>query len=759
MLPADADPKTVELTRMIWTVKGGKNAAGMLMPVGGGRERKPNGQFSESVIDAAIREMIEETHAKTKRDRLIELPIAQQYTFTHKESGERRTQVARYCIGRLLPGDNMYPLDQVEDKIARFEYLTPSEYKQLVNTGSVERDGKSLQLVDHMQPSSAQNTAVQTDWSTVDRVHETAEIYFDRMEAIKKMKVAHYLLNGTHRAESTMESSSLRPETRIQFNEAIATTLNALLQFEDNAINQKIVSALENANSLWRAIIENMGAKIPDIQKALEHSNTEGVVENVAEKFDMETGKGIPSISLIFPLLAGDKTLDTTELRILLKNPQAARLLKIVGAVRKYKLDTTSLLYNNSQELIEMLFAQKLIPTNRLSDINRHTNDVDGFFEMLQQQASAVEITDAEPIVISVAEEVRGRNIDELLQIIFHPDISLEHIQSSEKRGVILWEAKRKLVLMLLMAEIDQSQQEIIHLGTQLFRDIEQALLKPDAGRGNRVLELGPRNEQFPVQIWSPPKSLAQALRKVIARDRARGENRSAQEFLDDANRSAYVFDIIPENTIDNIEVVKVNTGAQVYDANGKVVDPLIAQKQIAYLIAGILRVAATKNIHARIINYKPLPLNGEGFASSGGGGKGNIRMAKFDLEIIRPDGIKQYKEYQIFVPGMRETAKTEHTTTIELYGGEDDFEDKKADDKTRSMRRLFDTQGVRSAMEALFPVSVYGDDIRKIYRHRVGSGDKIRDKQTTEPPIHRRRTGTHITITSSNPRNERTGT
>ncbi len=46
-------------------------------------------------------------------------------------------------------------------------------------------------------------------------------------------------------------------------------------------------------------------------------------------------------------------------------------------------------------------------------------------------------------------------------------------------------------------------------------------------------------------------------------------------------------------------------------------------------------------------------------------------------------------------------------------------------------MRRLFDTKGVRSAMEALFPVSVYGEDVRRIFRYRVG-GEKARTLEPT---------------------------
>ncbi len=748
MLPDDADPRTVELTRMVMTIKGGKNANGMLMPVGGGRERKPNGQFSESVIDTAIREMIEETHAKTKKDRLVELPIQQQYTFTHKESSEQRTQVARYCIGRLLPGDSMYSLDQVEDKIAGFAYLTPSQYKDLVINGSVELNGKAVPLVEHMQYNQKNREDIVTDDTPVQEVHQLTSYYFARMEAIKKLKVLEYLLYGTRPEDSHMNNPALKDTldaARARMPEA-KTVLETLLAGSETSLDNDTVAAIHKTKELWSEIIDMIGADIPDIRQALEYSNTEGVLDNVAEHFDIETGKGIPSISLIFPLLAGDKKLDTTELRILLKNPQAARLLKIVGAVRKYTLDPQLRTPANKSRLVNDLFERGLIPTNRLSDINRHTNDVDGFFEMLQQQASGVEIAGAEPVVISVAEEIRGRNVDELLNIIFHPDTVLAHIPSPTKRGVVLWEAKRKLVLMLLMAEVDQSQQEIIELGTQLFHSIEEALLKVDSGRGDRVLQLGPYHEEFPVQMWSPPKSLAQALRKVIARDRSRGDSRTAQEFLDDANRSAYVFDIVPRDNVGNVDIVKIATGGAVFDANGNALETITTQKQIAYLIQGMLRTAREQGIPARIINYKPLPKPGEGFASSGGGGKGRIRMAKFDLEVTQSDGTKQYKEYQIFVPSMRTIEESGNRKKQELYGGEDDYEDKKADDKTRSMLRLFDTQGVRSAMEALFPVSVYGDDIRKIYRHRVGSGDKIRTKQTP-PPIHRARTGSFMSV------------
>ncbi len=756
MLPDDADPKTVELTRMVMTIKGGANANGLLMPVGGGRERKPNGQFSESVIDAALREMIEETHAKTKRDRLVELPVEQQYTFTHKATEERRTQVARYCLGRLLPGDSMYPLDQAEDKIASFAYLTPSQYKDLVINGSVALNGREVSLVEHMQYNADNRADVTTEDDSVHEVHQLASYYFARMEAIKKLKVLDYLLYGTRPEDSRMKNDALRPAlaaARTRMPEAKAL-LKTLLAGSETSLDNDTVAAIHQTKELWSEIIETTDADIQDIRQALEYSNTEGVLENVAEHFDIESGKGIPSISLIFPLLAGDKKLDTTELRILLKNPQAARLLKIVGTVRAYTLDTTSKHYGNGQQLTQELYDRGLLPTNRLADINRHTNDVDGFFEMLQQQASGVEVAGSEPVVISVAEEIRGLDVDQLLEIIFQPEIALSHLPSAENRGVVLWEAKRKLILMLLMTEVDQAQQEIVALGTQLFRTIEQSLLKvaTDSGRGARALVLGPRREEFPVQMWSPPKSLAQALRKVIARDRSRGDNRTAQEFLDDANRSAYVFDIVPEDNISNIEYVTIQTGGKVLDARNNPLEKIKTQKQIAYLIEGMLRVANEKGIPARIINYKPLPLPGEGFDSSGGGGKGKIRMAKFDLEVTRPDGKKQYKEYQIFVPGMRVIEETRDTETLEFYGGEDDFEDKKEDDKTRSMRRLFDTQGVRSAMEALFPVSVYGEDLRNIYRHRVGGGDKTRSRQHT-PPKHTLRTGLSIRITKAKPR------
>jgi hypothetical protein len=135
-------------------------------------------------------------------------------------------------------------------------------------------------------------------------------------------------------------------------------------------------------------------------------------------------------------------------------------------------------------------------------------------------------------------------------------------------------------------------------------------------------------------------------------------------------------------------------------------------------LIDSILEEGQRQGQLVRIVKYKGFPEEGKKFsASSGPGATGKIRMGKFYIEHIAPDGTVRNREMQVFLPRIVRNAKG---AVDHIESGEVDFEAKKTDDKDYSVSRLFATKALRSFMELLYPAEIYGDSIRPIYKTKA---------------------------------------
>ncbi|MBT3949199.1 NUDIX domain-containing protein [Candidatus Parcubacteria bacterium] len=117
-----------------------------------------------------------------------------------------------------------------------------------------------------------------------------------------------------------------------------------------------------------------------------------------------------------------------------------------------------------------------------------------------------------------------------------------------------------------------------------------------------------------------------------------------------------------------------------------------------------------------RIINYRPTNFDKK-VSSVGPGGGGEVRFAKFYAEYTSSDGVVSHEEIQIFTPDemwVDSDGKKGH-------GGAWYKEQKEQDDDRYEIRRLSDTRGLRSFIELMWSVQIYGDLVHTMYSKEHG--------------------------------------
>lgn len=705
------------LVNSLWALKGGEASAGQLTPVGGTIDE------GESPEKAAQRELVEETHLRAP-ERTIEKIGEQSYSFRHRGKNVTMNRRVHYFKGGISPAgfDIPYVLDPAEDKIEEFVALSPRETRTLFEHGEITHAGRVLKILDCLSPNPA------------DRAHAETEINDAERQQVARTMLKHHLLTEARRKIITLNAlgrgllakdpSGYTPPRTIPIVGAINyeqwpnydptdprtaparfqvelknvyTTLTAH-NFDDD---REAADMLQRVDTLWREHIQHF--TMADVKRALEISSIGGKLfnsfhyEKVSDTprkfrptFNLETGTGVPTANLVFALLADN--LDYSKMRVLARaNPQTHRLLKMMQHLQAHDIGQTE------DYFLEQLRAARMrhkgytdLPVIELGDhvnIREMCLNINSYFERLQGEAHVP--TD---VPIDQLDEIkRANSMRELVALAKGEHIMQRADIPFSSPRILQWEAKRKLILLVLLNDALRVRNEFIRRGVVPIEELEKTLSIPG-------LEIRPR---------SAAKDTMSLLRKIIVLDRTIGLNNNFADVAKDIFGAAYVFhEATPPDLIEqNYEIPFDPTTEGQYrvrDADGQWLTHIRAPAVIARCMFQVLEHGQGS---VEIMNYQPLPRPGEGVKSKGPGGGGKIRYAKFTVLHYAEDGTVRYKEIQCFVPDPT------HDRTAE-----DEYMHKKNDDRRYGRARLFGTKGMRSFMELLYPASIYGHSVRAIF-------------------------------------------
>jgi len=682
MLADTADPKTVEFVDTILLRKSGDNNPNQLMPVGGKIDD------NETMAGAIRRELLEETHLRAVPNSVTPFTALQNYSFAHtsEKHGGNSTQKRRrvyFYQGRILPNphDVPYALDQAEDKIANFEQLSLQQCRELLSTGRVTTPHGPTEILESLNPNpdvrSSRN--VETDQVSVQAVHEELLLSFQHNEMRKKLSVLQELLQ-----------QSQDPRAK--------TDLLEVARLEQSSDAHDFIQQTEQ---FWQTCVERYNWTMADVKRGLGYSNLHETLDNAAEKFDITTGKGVPTVDLIFPLLFSGK-FDRRKYEVLSKNPETAKLLKMTTMLHRYNkfvqagrpetiaVDLRQRLHTAPDADIDVdtirqwMYQEKILGKEFQDDFYTLSPQIDRYFEKLHEEAHITEFS------IDQANQVKNVPLEKLLELIF-----------SQSDPLLRWEAERKITLLYMLHEASTIWKRVQKRGVEVLDGIESSLESPHSKVGHRMMHLD--GVDHPVKIERRTKTLMSLLRKLIVRDRVA----DVEDIVGDIHAESYIF--TDPNTDDSEQTF--TSPCLITDGSDRLLTEFTTPKIIGDLIMGIAEKATAQGAHIEIVKYKAPPKPGEKFASSGPGGGGDVHFGKFYIKHTDAKGIVRFREVQVFIP---------RTVKGKRQSGEVDYIYKKEEDKQYAVRRLFSTPGLRSFMELLYPAEIYGDSIQPIYSGKV---------------------------------------
>lgn len=731
-IPDDADINAIEFTRTIFLRKSGANNPNQLMPVGGKIDE------GETLPHAARREVVQETHVRPSPASVRYFSTIQTYNFPHKTSGTQKHRRSYMLSGRLLPQpmDMPYALDPDEDKVAGFEYLSVSEVDALLLNGHIDTPHGRGELLDSLlfDARARQERRVVADQVEIEDVHDELRITLALTEADKKLSVMRQIIRRllpTVTAQDRAPYKDLMNAMESKM-EQIQGTIDALLNGKgadrvDITLPEvaDMVERLVNELAMnWQLMVEALHLTVDDVRAALRYSNTEATLHYASEQFDMERGKGIPTINLVFPLLLADDA-NFSDLRILAEHPQAHTLLQMTHlfslasrlrserttdkqrqAIR-HRLESMfssfAITPRNGEgvftadDVSQYLFHSGLIDRSFQNDFYDLSTALDSYFERLQSEAHV-----RDDVSLDQVNEIKGQSLETLVQYAFGTAPDLE-LAPAEHQRIVRWEAQRKLIEITMLHEVMNVRRSILRNGCSPIDQIERQIETASSVGGQRAIQLNGR--EHAVLIDRQEKSPMSLLRKVMVRDQLILPLITHDSIAKDVFRESYVFTERDADTHWNT----FSAPCPMTDKDGKLLEHFDAPVVVGELIQALAHAGAGEQM--RIVEYKQPPKEGETFVSAGPGGGAPIRMAKFYIGHTDTAGVVRYREVQVFFP---------HGEGESWEPGEVAYHQKKVDDMHYGVRRLFDTGSLRSFMELNFPAEIYGDRIRAMYRGNV---------------------------------------
>lgn len=698
--------------------------SGQLMPIGGAMEQ---GETPEAAIE---REINEEAHLRTTHRSTMKLRSQQEYSFEHQKKGTVKNH-SQFFVGRLLPGDTPFALDNNEDKIAGFERISVSNYKKLFGPeGTMTQRGETWSLLDSLQADPNKRTA-EADQKEIEAIHTELHAHFQLIEADKKMDVLKHFLHMRLNQAIEFDVDRVDPyvgmleglldilsQTHERFDQLQTGVRNGSLDLTNPEAIASVNKQYQGLVEQWKTIISQLKISLGDVKIALDLSNTEASIAYVTnEELNLETGVGVPTITLFFPILlseqADDPRLKHQYEKILNNNPATKKLVALVEALDSGiadKKNTAALLKKLKKKNLLSLqhgkHLQKQEGRTNESYVRRYSRVLDNYFDQLFDEAHV-----DRSMPIHQLDEVRTENLtkgDELIDLVSmavgsHDVFTTPPARFAEKpeeyeqyKRQLKWEANRKILLMTLLDPTVGIQYDVEQKGIAPIQEIEEKAIQ----------NLG----YTPVK-HERSKTLLSLFRKMIVRD----------ELSPDVARDHFAETLLFDKPTEDVPGWDRSTknpapeGLKITDKKGKVLEQIDAPPALVAYLTRLRDAHEEKNDGSilRITEYLS-PAKG-GHASTGPGGGGKIHFWKFYIQHVDAMGVERNKEVQAFFSQTVDQEDESHLKTAQEF-----FDEKKADDKRYMVRRLFSTKGLRSFMELLFPAKIYGDASRSMYKNVI---------------------------------------
>lgn len=745
----EEDIRNMNFTNMLFVEKSGIVNPNQLMPVRGSKRGQE--RFSEAIA----RESVQATHVRPVSHSLVllnEEDNPYKYSFYHQGKGMEVHNEALFLTGKILPEpyDQPYALEEEGPEkeslnIKSYVRLSPKEVHELLEEGSVvTKDGQRHAVLDSLSPDPAarEKNKTQIDEKQRDEMAKEIERSLSFIEAAKKLDILRQIslriFNDLEGKPIDLSDSPLKKDDSRKKIQELGKRYDNIAFSDKEAVEPFITEV----NLCWASQSAYLNMDL--IRQALYYSNLEAMVRKAAgvhydtkkgrkiSKFDIETGQGVPTLSLIFPLLLREepnslllkKELNMSELFILGKNPQLLKLLKILRTLRKAEQEGVT----DFQQIAAALEGEKLIDTRFIKDFPEMSEAIDEFFERLYKVTGVYNADPCEQIKQHPAKKDSAEKEQELdLQTLLSyaggsADYYQSHYIKPEKKRIVRWEAQRKLILMLLLADANQAYVTRTDRGLGAIERLENDFIKekkdhtytlefnPIDNEGNR----SERYENVRIESRGEPKNLLDVLKKTIIRDSSAG---TAIGYPYDIYARSYIFDDISEED-SALQTFSIPVNPETNDVfgvqiNGKFVDSIQAPRPVAEMIASLLR-KGQDNIE--IYAYKQALQPGQRFNSDSPGGAGMVRFTKFlicHIDKTQEPPIERFEEVQVYTPLYGADGKM-------IRNASDEYKNKKEDDKRYQIQRLFTTKGLRSFIELLFPAEIYGDQIRKMYKQII---------------------------------------
>lgn len=689
----DENLADIHLINSLWALKEGEASGGQLTPVGG---KIDEGELPET---AALRELVEETHLRAPH-RSVEKLAKQEYEFFHRGKNKvMKRKVHYYKMGISRPKTDIpYVLDLAEDKIAEFVSLSTSETRQLFTAGEITYHGRVLKILDCLSPNLEDRAATDTRIKDAERQQVAQEMLKHHLlsDVRRKMQVLEELFRGVRAPNSPSTSSEMHFTriSRLAFKDLyhIVTGLN----YEDDRVASVVITEV---NELWRDQMQYFS--VADVKRAFDVSDFSATLFNSLQykkvsdeprhytpTFNLETGAGMPTINLVFALLADELPGDYSKIRRLAEaNPQTHRMLKRMQLLKKLKP-------GKETEFLQLLSNTKVNHQREelsLAEFGNET-DITGMCKSINQYFTELQGTTNVSIPLDQLNEVQFANsLSSLVGLASGKSVLQRPETKYATPKILQWEAKRKLTLLLLLNDALRVRNEFIQRGITPIEELEKNL-------NLTGVEISERPEA---------KTEMSLLRKIIVRDQTLGTSNNFADVAKDVFGSAYKFTETSGEVLQECSyTVPTNPATgEPYVMTNK------AKKRITTFTAPpcigdmIIHTLTQGQGAVEIEEYEPLPVSGEKIISNSPGGGGDVRYAKYYIKHVDTKGVDRYKEIQCYVPDTRANRTAE-----------DEYVRKQLDDREFGRRRLFTTKGVRSFMELLYPASIYGDVVREIF-------------------------------------------
>jgi ADP-ribose pyrophosphatase YjhB (NUDIX family) len=695
-----------------------------IVPIGGAVE------IGESLHEASIRRVVEQTHVRPTTVSHTPMPTVEVYSYTSPGEHEVKKREVTYATARLLPRDKGYALDPTRNKIEEYVGFSIPEWEEFLRTGVMTtKDGVEVVLTGSLmlrvEDRLSMNTI--TESSDVEAVHREFLTLFRLTEADKKLHVLKHLLKrgrGSFTSAQYGELSARVDEFVVKFDTVITGLPEMFRQFSagnstiDRDELDRYHSIVEDyytgVTALWSDIATHY--TIDQLKESLEHSNLAVELRFATnERFDMATGRGFPTIDLLLPVLIGDRQqLSFREKKIIMQNPRARNLLRLLESIRSvYDGDNTS-----SDDILSIIEASGLVEMRGgHTDVRDLSTRLDQYFDHLLFEKVSEEDTDSplrqDPEVLTYSED--DPDGDRILERLV--GLSFRIALSSEEK-VTRFEAQRKLALILMLHEGLMEKDRVLDIGIDEIRHVERAIFGVDESSDAKMMDttirlnIGGVDRDLSLGRATRTKSDLELLRKMIARDMGIGESDRISDITSDTYGEAIVIKTADDEVmreVDVSDIVSTITGES---------EIVVAPAVVRAYLDRLREVSVSRGVDISFIDFKPLPREGESFASSSAGGGDTIRMLKFDIlhreETDDGELIERYREVQMFLP-----KKSMDGTWV---SGENDYQDKKAKDRVYGVKRLFMTRdSIKSFIELMFPTEIYGNAAQNLYTDKIG--------------------------------------